>query len=439
MTKINKKLTFALVLSACIGFAQNTSTVNQQEDKNIKVSLLGNYYGQDGERGAPNGGIGSQELHSYTREAKIFVPVSKIIDAKFNAGVDYFTSASYLLIDKYQTSASSGNSGVSVDETRKYGDVSIDLSINDFKITPLFGYSEEYDVKSKTFGLSGSYKNPKNLSTFTFKSNLIMDKWLLIYPGEFRPTATIDAQTGASDKGTKIGVNADVIQLTDGEQVTKDGNTYNVDDRLTSALGVNYAFNINKRMNALVGVDGIYQSGLLSTPFYRVYFRDGIQDEYAKTVAVEKLPNERLKLAIYGRYNYFVNKLLIVRTSARLYADNWGVNSLTLGVDAPIKIKPWVSVMPFYKFHTQTAADHFAGYGQHELSTEYYTSDFDLSNLYSNKFGASARIVPFKQFLGIKSIDVRYTKYLRSDGLSANSVSVGASFEFSNFLKKKNK
>jgi hypothetical protein len=442
----NKKIniTLALVLAACVGFAQDSANTvlpdsdTLHQDKKIKVSLLGNYYGQEGDRGATNGGVGSQELYSYTREASIFLPLAHQLDLKTNIGVDYFTAASYLDIDKYKTSASSGGSGVSVDETRKYASFSMEYADKNekFKINPLFAYSNEYDVKSKTFGLTGSYKNPKNLSVITAKASYIKDNWLLIYPGEFRNS--LDGSTGASDKGTKIAPNAIPFSL--GENTAKkDGKTYNTDVRNTFAIGANYAFNINNRMNSLLGLDAIEQRGLLSTPFYRVYFNDGIVDEYSKTVAVENLPDVRNKLVAYARFNYFAHPLAIIRSSLRLYTDNWGIRSMTLDFSAAIKFKPWISLMPFYRFHTQSAAKYFAGYGHHELGETYYTSDFDLANIYSNKFGASARIVPFKPLLGVKSIDFRYAKYLRSDGLSANSISAELSLELNNFLKSKSR
>lgn len=400
-------------------------------EKPVKLSLLSNYYGQDGNRSAVNGGVGSQELHSYTTEIYLTVPTSKKLDINASVGYDEFTSASYLDIDKYQTSASSGGSAVSVDEIRKYGTIGVDLS--NYSGSTLFsingGFSQEYDVSSKTIGLSGSLKNLKTGNVFTLKANAIVDDWMLIYPGEFRTYTDIDGSTGASDKGTKLDPNVTPLALS-GSTKTKDGKTYGTDNRLTVANGVNYAFTINKKMNALVGLDYIYQQGLLSTPFYRVYFNDGVDDDYTKAARVENLPDKKMKFTAYGRYNYFFNKMMILRTGARLYSDDWGVNSLTLNAELPIKIAPWVSVMPFYRFYTQTEAKYFKGYGHHNLGEEFYTSDFDLANVYSNKYGASIRLLPTSGLLNIKSFDIRYANYERSDGLNGGSISGGLTFEF---------
>ncbi|PWK20069.1 uncharacterized protein DUF3570 [Arcicella aurantiaca] len=436
MTKNRLNLTLALVCFACIGFSQNrvpqaTKEV-ESEKKPIKVSLLSNYYEQDGEHGATNGGKGSQDLYSYTQEGSIFLPVSKRVGVKLSGGVDYFTAASYLDIDKYKTSASSGNSGVSVDETRTYGGIGIDFSNkNQTKtMSPYVGFSKEYDVNSLTLGYSHSLINPTSGSVLSFKLNSIMDTWMLIYPGEFRNTNDeYDAGTSASDKGTKINPNAIPI-VNSGDTKTKDGKTYGIDNRYSNAIGANYAFNINKKMNALIGVDAIFQKGLLNTPFYRVYFKDGVIDEYSKTVAIEKLPRLRHKLAIYGRFNWFLNKFVVLRTSLRLYKDDWGINSATFDLTVPVKVTRAVTISPFVKVHAQTASDYFAGYGRHLLTDQYYTSDFDLSQLQSQKIGGTLRLVPFHKFLNVKSLDLRYAHYKRSDGLTGNSITAELSFEF---------
>jgi hypothetical protein len=436
MTKNRINLTLALVCYACIGFAQNQNTqptkITEGEKKPIKVSLLSNYYEQDGDHGATNGGKGSQELYSYTQEGTIFLPVSKRLGVKLSGGLDHFTAASYLDIDKYKTSASSGSSGVSVDETRTYGGIGIDISNKNLTKTmsPYIGFSKEYDVNSLTLGYSHSLTNPTTGSVLSFKFNAIMDSWMLIYPGEFRSSAeAYDAGTSASDKGTKISPNAIPITIS-GDTRTKDGKTYGVDNRYSNAIGANYAFNINKTMNALIGVDGIMQKGLLNTPFYRVYFRDGVTDEITKTVAIERLPTLRRKIAIYGRFNWFMNKFIVLRTSLRLYKDDWDINSVSFDLTVPVKITRAVTLSPFVKVHAQTASKYFAGYGRHELSDEFYTSDFDLANIQSRKIGGTLRLVPFHKILNVKSLDLRYANYKRSDGLTGNSITAELSFEF---------
>lgn len=437
MTKAKLTTTLALVAYACIAFAQQTndSTVALPKEKRpVKLSLLSNYYDQDGDRGATNGGIGSQQLYSYTQEGSIYIPIKEKSALKLNGGVDYYTAASYLEIDKYKTAASSGKSGVSVDETRKYGGIGFDIA--DKKkttiISPSVGFSTEYDVNSYNAGLGYAKLNTENGSAITVKGTAIIDRWMLIYPGEYR--TGVDAQTGASDKGAKILPYATPISV-GVTTVTKDGKTYGTNMRRTYALSNSYAFNINQRMNGLVGLDLTLQQGQLSTPFYRVYFRDGVTDEYTKTARIEKLPEKRQKATAYARYNWFVNSMVVIRTNARFYTDNWGIKAFTAGIELPVKVIPAISVAPFYRFHVQSKSKYFAGYGRHELNDEFYTSDFDLADFYSNKFGGTLRIVPFRKLgvpkvFNIKSLDLRYAKYLRSDGLDGQTITAELNLEF---------
>lgn len=68
-----------------------------------------------------------------------------------------------------------------------------------------------------------------------------------------------------------------------------------------------------------------------------------------------------------------------------------------------------------------------------KLTSEYYTSDYDLLEFYSHSigFGISYKDIfaPFKLGkLGLKDIDIRYQNYDRSDGLKANILSLAMKF-----------
>jgi hypothetical protein len=118
------------------------------------------------------------------------------------------------------------------------------------------------------------------------------------------------------------------------------------------------------------------------------------------------------------------------------------VTAHTASVELPVKINRFLSVYPFYRYHTQTAADYFLPYKQHTLDEEFYTSDYDLSKLQSHTYGAGIRYspvnglarmkLPFKErpVLMVKSIDVKYSHYDRSTGLKADIISLGLSFSF---------
>jgi len=102
-------------------------------------------------------------------------------------------------------------------------------------------------------------------------------------------------------------------------------------------------------------------------------------------------------------------------------------------LEAPFKVTDKFTLYPTYRYYTQTAADYF--YPKEEaLSTDvYYTSDYDLSDYDAHQYGAgvqykdifaSAKVFSF----GLKTIDLRFSQYDRSDGLNAFIVTLGTTF-----------
>jgi hypothetical protein len=257
-----------------------------------------------------------------------------------------------------------------------------------------------------------------------------------VFPGEFRPTDT-DATTSAS---TNTSPTAAVPFTYTGKGIEKDGRIYPIDWRQSYALSNNYSFAINQRMNVGMEIDFLLQEGLLSSPFNRVYFDDGFSDENNKEVRVESLPRERMKLALSGRFNWFLNSLLILRTQARYYQDSWGIRTNTYVVEMPVKTTRFLSFTPFYRLHIQEGSTYYHAYGQHlYVPGSFYTSDIDLGEFTAHKFGLSLRYVHFphqtsKHFslLTLKDISLRYARYDRQDGLYANMVSFEINFDIKN-------
>ncbi len=488
---------FCLITAFAIG-QRPADKKEKKDNRPVKVSLLSNYYEQDGNHSAVNGGLGSQELYSNAQEVAIYVPMKDSSALKVSGGYDYFTSASMAMIDKYKTSASLAVGDVSGDETRKYATLSYDMANKRERsiITPSIGFSTEYDVASFNMGLAKSKRLEAFEGHFTSGIQFIADRWMTVYPGEFRsPESNANANTnyyngntggtyttgassyvqdgvtyytgasaygsagnysnsglnsqGVVNNGTTNGTtavdevaNATPIALA-GRTITKDGKIHPVDWRYSFAWSNGYSFAINQRMNAMVGLDLLGQWGVLSTPFHRVYFNDGVSKEIDKEVRLERLPELRLKAALYGRFNYALNNFIVLRTYARLYRDDWNVNSLSLMVEAPIKVKQWLTVAPFYRVHFQKGTNYFRGYGEHIYSVEsFYTSDYDLASFRIQKVGAALRVSPLGGITGIKDEDAqkylfawtalgaRYGYFKRTDGLSAHSVTIELNFEF---------
>ena len=124
---------------------------------------------------------------------------------------------------------------------------------------------------------------------------------------------------------------------------------------------------------------------------------------------------------------------MILRSYYRLYFDDWGITSHTANLEAPIKLNDKFTEYPTYRYYTQTAADYFYAKEKALSGFEYYTSDFDLSAYSANQYGFG---VQYKDiftktkllFFGLKSIDLRYSYYDRSNGLNASIITLGTTF-----------
>lgn len=494
-----------LIAFAFVSFGQGDKK-QETTDRPITVSLLSNYYDQDGEHGAVNGGIGSQQLESYSQEAHIYIPRHDLSGLKVNAGIDHFTSESLRFIDKYQTAASAAQGNVSNDETRVYGSLGYDFGNKPKRtITSVgLGYSQEYDVKSYSLNYGWTKELPRQDWVYQFGLSFVADRWLVIYPGEFRTQVTALVEEGGtsgggtSNGGTSTGgssgggnsggssgsgsgggtsghrpaadsrqehkssffsgsTGASIYDSTayqtpvgyagpipvSGKTDTKDGKSYPVDWRYSVNMTNKLSYVINRRMNGAIGLDLTYQAGLLSTPFYRVYFNDGVTNELDKEVRIEKLPRQRIRAALYGRYNYHFHSYAALRTFVRFYADNWKIYGVTAQVEVPVKLGGWVTLMPYYRVAVQQGTPYFAAYGEHVyLPDSYYTSDYDLASFTGHKLGGSLRIAPLQPIFGVKDEDnvsyvfslasasFRYGYYMRSDGFHSNSFTLELNFNF---------
>ena len=189
-------------------------------------------------------------------------------------------------------------------------------------------------------------------------------------------------------------------------------------------------------MQGLLALDFVQQQGLLSTPFQRVYFSDiadSFIDNFQLADDIERLPDNRFKIAIGGRLNWYLNEFLTLRTFYRYYFDDWGITSNTASIEFAVKITDKFTLYPSYRFYNQGAADYFNPYEGALSTDEFYTSDYDLSKYSANQYGfgvsytdifTNGHIWKF----GLKSIDLKFYKYDRNTSLSSSIITAGVKF-----------
>lgn len=390
---------------------QNLETKSDAEPKGAEIDFLFNYYKQDGNNAAVTGGRGTEELNNVAPSVIFNIPLDSTKTLVTNFGFDKYSSASTDRIDNNVSSASSS-------DTRVYFNASYKKKNPYRKETYTYkvGISSEFDYLSTSFGLGWAKESKNGDRELNVNGTVYLDTWTLIYPAEMR-------------NGQELLAN---------------------DKRQSYNFSVNLAQVLTKRLQGSLSAEYVLQTGLLSTPFHRVYFNDGIDNPIFKSHDIERLPDSRTKIPLGVRLNYYLNDLIVLRGYYRYYWDDFDITAHTFNIETPVKVGRFFTVYPFYRYHTQTAAKYFAPYGLHLESERYYTSDYDLSAInsytmgigfkYSPLYGLARFRGPFSQKTGritqLKSIDVRFADYTREGNnqqggqLDAFSISFDLIFTF---------
>ncbi len=375
---------------------EKSSSYDVEEFKEIKTDIIIGYYQQDGGHSAVTGGKGTEELSATMPTVIVNVPLKNGQEISLNIGADAYTSASSDNININTVS------GASRKDTRVHGVLSYDKELEEKEwILGVNGsFSNEWDYFSSGFGFSALKMLNQQNTQLGISSNIYLDNWALIYPFELRGQ----------------------------------GPLVHTDKRNSYSLSLSWAQVLNRRMQMALFSDLVYQEGLLSTPYHRVYFSDL---DNGNTPRVEQLPSHKFKLPIGVRFNYFTSDWLITRLYYRYYYDDFGIKGHTASVTLPLKVNEKNTFSPFYRFYSQSATTYFAPKGEHSILDKYYTSDYDLSGFTSHNIGLEYELKNIEGLLNYKiikrkgrleSFKLRYTYYSRSDELKAHLFALGLSF-----------
>ncbi|TKC00930.1 DUF3570 domain-containing protein [Pedobacter cryophilus] len=391
----------ALYLGIIASFAQavkkDSVPYEKRKLKFEQADLVNSYYNQDGNNSAVTGGIGTEKLTdlSNTFDLKLsrYGKTGLKHTYDFEIGIDTYTSASSDNIDPNTVSSPSYS------DVRVYPSLSWNIA-NEQKGSSIgfnVSSSAEYDYTSFGGGINFSKSSKDKNTDFSIKLQAFFDTWKVILPIELRPDNFGSGGYLQNDRAPR--------------------------NSFSAAFSLSQVF--NKAFQGLIMVEPSYQQGLLATRYQRVYFSNGFS-------RAEFLPSNRVKLPIGARLNYFLGDNLVFRSFFRYYTDNWGINSQTAELETSVKITPFASISPFYRYYQQTASDYFAGYQQHSFSQEFYSSDYDLSKFHSDYFGAGIRFAPPAGVFGVSRLsmlELRYGHYNRSNGLNSNIISLNLRFK----------
>ncbi len=422
-----------IVLLFFHGFSQgpgkDSSTYKPRKLKLDEVNIVSSYYNQTADKSAVMGGrTDSKGIGDVT-------DLANGIDIKFigwdnkqrknsitaGLGIDYHTAASQAFVDS--------NGRARNDGTRIYP--TLDWTIeNDQKGTE-FGLGAYYSAEHNYYhslGLNTSFsKKTKKNGEFGVKLTGYFDNIKMIRPAEFIPVDSIK-NVPSSDSIVYITTasgRTEALSYNNGQIVGK-GNKSNIPSSARNTFTASFSFSqiINSRLQGSIDLDLVYQSGYLGLPFHRVYFNTGKD-------TIENLPSQRFKLPVGIKLNYFLGDRIILRTYYRFYVDSWGLRSHTASLEIPVKITPFVSLSPFYRFYIQSAANYFAPYEVHSPQDQYYTSNYALAAFSSNFFGMGIRFAPPKGIFmkSLSVLELRYGHYTQSVDLVSDIISLNLKFK----------
>lgn len=356
-----------------------------------EANILSSLYHQQGNHSAITGGIGSEKLTDAANiiEIKLASYNGRGLKKTYGIemGVDAYSSASSDKIDNHVSSASSS-------DVRFYP--SFTLSIENMPKRSTYGfrtaYSQEFDYRSLGGGVHYSVSSKDENTEFGIRGNVFFDTYLQIVASEFRNSLPVrDQRRGIIGNAAR--------------------------NSMDISLTLSHIF--TPRIQGAITADFAIQKGLLSTPFHRVFLEDG-------SLVREKLPGTRIKFPASVRLHYFAHDRVIIRSFYRYYEDDWGIKAHTFQIETPVKITPLISIAPLYRYYHQTGTGYFAPFQQGRISSDFVTSDYDLSTFDSHFFGLGYRTVPIKNvwnLFAISLFEVRLGYYKRNDGLESGIIS----------------
>lgn len=250
----------------------------------------------------------------------------------------------------------------------------------DTTVSGFGSFSTEYDYTS--FGLGGDYRKELPGRNAAYKVSL----------NGFFDTVDIIRYDGTQDEGE--------------------------DQRTTLSSTVEWYQIINPLTHAELGGTLSLQDGFLETAYNAVVIEDtatpnaNLVGDAAGREVTEELPDSRVRGAVFGRVRHSLDPRNAVELGGRLYADSWGINSISLDP----RWYRWLVQDRYllrlrYRFYVQTEADDYSETFLTEPDER--TQDSDLADFDAHTVGAMLRFTPDD----VNAWEFGGDYVLRSDGL----------------------
>lgn len=381
----------------------STSPLLAQSDPagSFDADFLFSYYDQDGDHSPVTGGEGTEELQVYSPIVLVNWRLNDKWTLSADLGIDQISSAS---IGNIQQEIPVSGASIPASDTRTFGTFKAKRKLGNHTLGLQVGAANEYDYESFSYGVDWSVElNQANTGI----------------------TALVRRYDDAIDL---IGIDGF------GSQGDGMGFTEGKGDRTTTDAVVSVSQVLGRRTVASLELFYSMQEGVLSTPYHEVIL---VPDELypdGKHVA-ERLPDSRDRKAVGLMLNHGFTDRVVLRGAYRYYEDDWGITSHTIDLEPNFRLptdrEMWV--YPILRYHKQDGADYFGLPRTFTGAEDFYTSDYDLSETSSDKYGVGWTVwaLPNQHWLlHADRFEARGTFYDRDDGLSGFTTSFSMGWTF---------
>mgnify|MGYP006277178465 FL=1 len=177
-----------------------------------------------------------------------------------------------------------------------------------------------------------------------------------------------------------------------------------------------------------VGYERFWVDGLQHNPYRNVYVAGGNE--------TERHPDARARQDVYLRLNQYLPLRASLKLEAKLYGDDWGVTSTTLGARLSQYVGDTFVVRYRYRFYDQSAADFWSDdYTAPGGIDGYRTVDYRLSAFDAHLFGTRVHwslqnVLDDGGVWNGLALQLGYERYFNSNNFSANILEAGVSLDF---------
>ena len=207
-----------------------------------------------------------------------------------------------------------------------------------------------------------------------------------------------------------------------------DGTEDGTDSRFSLAGTVSHYRILNPTTHADIGLTLSNQSGFLETAYNAVVIEDpllppnpNLENNARGTEVTEELPGTRTRAALFGRVRHSLKPGQAVELGGRLYADTWGIGSVTVEPRYYRALSDTLRMRLGYRFYVQSEADDYSDeFLAADPTPSERTQDSDLADFYSNTFGTR---LDWGNPKASWSLGLDYV--LRSDGLDQLLLALG--------------